>query len=85
MATKSLYVGNIPYSMTESGLMELFEPYGVSSARVIEGRGFAFVDVEEDKVSQAIEERHQSVVGGRTIVVSEARPKDDRPRDRYSR
>lgn len=80
MATKSLYVGNLPYSVTEEELMNLFGPYGASAARIVDGRGFGFVDVDEAHVQAAIDERHNSEVGGRTIVVNEARPREDRPR-----
>jgi radical SAM protein with 4Fe4S-binding SPASM domain len=44
MATKSLYVGNLSYSTNESSLTELFAPYGGTNVRIIEGRGFAFID-----------------------------------------
>jgi RNA recognition motif-containing protein len=78
MATKSLYVGNLPYSITESQLLALFSAYGATSARVIEGRGFGFVDVDEDKMQAAIDDKHDSDYEGRALVVNEARPRDDR-------
>lgn len=76
MATKSLYVGNLPYSITESGLQTEFAPYGGANARIIEGRGFGFVDVDADKMEAAIADKHNSTMGGRTINVNEARPKE---------
>ncbi|MFN3730149.1 MAG: RNA recognition motif domain-containing protein [Fimbriimonadaceae bacterium] len=79
MALKSLYVGNLPYSVTEEQLLEAFSSYGASRCRIVEGRGFGFVDVEEEKVDDAINEKHNSTMGGRTIVVNPARPKEDRP------
>ncbi len=78
MATKSLYVGNLPYSVNEAGLMDLFSEYGAASARIIEGRGFGFVDVEEDQVEAAIQARHDSDLDGRTLVVNGARPREER-------
>ncbi|HET6644430.1 MAG TPA: hypothetical protein VFG65_02915, partial [Fimbriimonadales bacterium] len=78
MATKSLYVGNLPYSTTEAGLMDLFEAYGATSARIVEGRGFGFVDVDDQHAAQAVTDKNNSDFGGRNIVVNEARPRDDR-------
>ena len=45
MANKTLYVGNISYGSTEESLMSTFAAYGGSNVRIIEGRGFAFVDL----------------------------------------
>ena len=81
-----LYVGNIPYSMTDQSLMDLFAAYGnVVSASVIfdrntrRSKGFGFVELEDDaEAARAIEELNNKEVDGRTIVVSVARPKEDR-------
>jgi len=78
MATKTLYVGNLPYSVTESELVEAFSGYGATSARIVEGRGFGFVDVDADQLEAAVSEKHNSSMGGRTITVNEARPREDR-------
>ncbi len=59
MATKTLYVGNLPYSATEEDLFQHFAPYNPSSARIIEGRGFAFLDVDAEKVTDAINDKKQ--------------------------
>lgn len=75
MSVKTLFVGNIPYSCTESDLMDHFAGYGPNNVRIVEGRGFAFVDVEGDKCGAAIEERHNSEMGGRRLNVDEARPR----------
>jgi cold-inducible RNA-binding protein len=79
MASKSLYVGNLPYSVTESALMSEFSKYGATQARIVEGRGFGFVDVDADQAENAISEKHQAQMDGRSINVSEAKPKTDRP------
>jgi RNA recognition motif-containing protein len=81
MASKSLYVGNLPYSVTETALMSEFSKYGATQARIVEGRGFGFVDVDADQAEAAITDKNQASMDGRTINVSEAKPKTDRPRD----
>lgn len=78
MAQKSLYVGNLPYSFNEANLIDLFSKYGATTARIIQGRGFGFVDVDEQQSQEAIAEQNDSVIDGRRIVVNEARPRDDR-------
>lgn len=74
---KSLYVGNLPYSVDEEALVQAFSEYGGTNARVIEGRGFGFIDVEDDKMDAAIEKMHNSTLGGRTLTVNEARPREN--------
>ena len=78
MAIKSLYVGNLPYSTTDENLVELFGPFGGSNARIIEGRGFAFVDVDADQMDAAIEAINGKPYNGRTLTVNEARPREPR-------
>ncbi|MCX7799024.1 MAG: RNA-binding protein [Fimbriimonadales bacterium] len=75
MAIKTLYIGNLSYSTTESGLLEAFSAFGAQSARIVEGRGFGFVDVEASQMEDAIAQKDQTQLDGRTINVSEARPK----------
>lgn len=78
MAVKSLYVGNLAYSTSEEELKEFFEPYGpVSEARIVQGRGFGFVDIPEENVAQAIEETNGKEFQGRTLTVNEARPRGE--------
>src|SRR5687767_330452 len=77
MAIKTLYVGNIPYSATEEDLLKQFEPYGGQNPRIIEGRGFAFVDVAADKMDAAITDQNNIEMGGRRLTVNEARPKGE--------
>lgn len=80
VATKSLYVGNLPYSTTEDELRSLFEPHGVvEQIRVIQNKGFGFVDVLEEDMETIIEATNGLELGGRTITVNEARPREERP------
>lgn len=79
---KKLYVGNLPYSISDSQLQEEFSRFGaVSSAKIITDRetgrskGFGFVEMEDDNAAnQAIEGMNGQSMGGRNINVSEARP-----------
>ncbi|MBA3757727.1 RNA-binding protein [Candidatus Saccharibacteria bacterium] len=85
MAMK-LYIGGLAYSVTDSELEALFaEQGGVTSATVIKDRdsgqskGFGFVEMSDDKEAQkAIEELNGKEVSGRSIVVNQARPQEDR-------
>lgn len=79
MATKSLYVGNMSYSTTESELKSLFESYGpVEGIRIISDKGFAFVDVPAENAQAAIDELNGKEFGGRPLTVNEARPRPER-------
>jgi len=74
-----LYVGNLPYNTTEDDLRGLFEPWGpAGDVRIIEGRGFAFVDVPLEKAEAAIAGTNEKDYGGRTLTVNEARPRTER-------
>jgi RNA recognition motif-containing protein len=85
MGTK-LYVGGLPYSMTEQQLQDLFSQQGaVTSAKVItdrmtgQPRGFAFVEMATSEEAQkAIASLNGTEQGGRTITVNEARPQEKR-------
>ena len=80
---RKLYVGNLPYEIGEAELEELFARTGsVESVSVMRdqatgrARGFAFVEMSNDEEAQtAIRELNESQVGGRSLTVSEARPK----------
>jgi len=78
MASKSLYVGNLPYSVTEQKLRELFADYDAAEVRLIGDKGFGFVDVPEERAAEAIETMNGKDVEGRTITVNEARPRGER-------
>lgn len=85
MGTK-LYVGGLPYSMTEGELEELFKQVGeVTSAQIIidrftnKSRGFGFVTMSTDEEARsAVERLHGSKADGRTLTVNEARPMEGR-------
>ena len=80
---RKLYVGNLPYSTSETELQELFGRAGaVDSVNVVRdmatgrARGFAFVEMAtDDDAQKAIQELNQQDVGGRSLTVNEARPK----------
>ncbi len=78
MATKSLYVGNLPYDTTEDELRELFASYGVQSVRLIAEKGFAFVDIAAENVADAIRATNGKELSGRALRVDEARPRPAR-------
>ena len=83
-----LYVGGLPYSVTEGRLEEIFAEHGtVQSARVIsdkftgQSRGFGFVEMASGEEAQkAIEALNGTQLDGRTLMVNEARPQEQRPR-----
>ncbi len=83
--SKSIYVGNLPWSATEEQIQDLFANYGtVHSVKLItdretgRARGFGFVEMDDAEASAAIEALDNSSFGGRTLRVNEARPKDVR-------
>ncbi|MDR3690210.1 MAG: hypothetical protein P4L46_12575 [Fimbriimonas sp.] len=78
MAIKTLYVGNLPYSATQAQITAHFSAYGASNARIVEGRGFGFVDIEADQLEAAISEKNSTQLDGRTLTVNEARPREAR-------
>ncbi len=85
---KKLYVGSLPYSVTETQLRELFEPFGsLNSVQVISdkftgrSKGFGFVEFEENEAAEkAIAEVNGREMDGRSLVVNEARPQEKRDR-----
>ena len=75
MSIKSLYVGNIPPSLTSEALADAFASYGGTNVRILEGRGSAIVDVRADKLDSAIEDMHGTSLEGRTLTVNEVHPR----------
>jgi len=87
---KSIYVGNLPFTATESEIRGLFEQYGtVHSAKVItdretgRSRGFGFVEMEDGEALEAIEATNGKEMGGRPLKVNEARPRAPRQPKRW--
>jgi len=94
-----IYVGNLPYSATDSELRELFESHGtVTSARVIvdkfsgQSRGFGFVEMpDRNEALNAIENTNGVDFMGRRLRVNESQPRprrdrqDGPPRERRER
>lgn len=77
MASKTLYVGNLPYSASESTLKDAFAQYGATNVRIVEGRGFGFVDIEADQFEAAVADKNGAQMDGRTLTVNEARPREN--------
>ena len=81
-----LYVGNLPYSFRDEDLQQTFSQYGsVGSAKVMmerdtgRSKGFGFVEMGSDAEAQAaIEGMNGQQIGGRGLVVNEARPMEAR-------
>lgn len=83
-----LYVGNLPYSVNDAELRQMFEPHGtVTSTSIVmdretgRSRGFGFVEMGSPEDGQkAITAMNGQNMGGRALVVNEARPREDKPR-----
>ncbi len=86
MSSNKLYVGGLPYATTENELEDLFAEHGtVESVRVITDRmtgrskGFGFVEMGSQEAAEAaIAKLNDSELGGRTLVVNEAKPRENR-------
>jgi len=83
--SKSIYVGNLPWSATEAQLRALFAEHGevisvnlVSDRETGRARGFGFVEMGDADASKAIEQLDNYSLDGRTLRVNEARPKEPR-------
>ena len=81
----NIYIGNLPYTVNESKIRELFETYGdVDSVNLITDRetgkikGFGFIEINDDGGQAAIEGLNETEYEGRTIVVNQARQKKER-------
>ena len=82
-----LYVGNLPYSVRDEDLQQSFGQFGaVTSAKVMmerdtgRSKGFGFVEMGSDAEAQAaINGMNGQPLGGRSVVVNEARPMEARP------
>ena len=82
-----LYVGNLPYSVRDEDMQQAFSQVGsISSAKVMmerdtgRSKGFGFVEMGSDAEAQAaIKGMNGQAMGGRNLVVNEARPMEARP------
>ena len=86
-----IYVGNLPYSVTESDLKNAFSEFGeVSNVRLVsdkfsgQSKGFGFVEMPNNSESEAaIEALNGSSFKGRNIKVNQAKSKEEHPKRRY--
>ncbi len=84
----NVYVGNLSYQMSESGLKDVFSEFGsVDSAKIITDRdtgrskGFGFIEMPNNEEAQAaISALEGKEIDGRNLKVNEAKPREDRPR-----
>ena len=82
----NIYVGNLPFSTTDTDLEDLFSQFGtISRAAIItdretgRSRGFGFVEMENDEEGKkAIAEMNEKEFNGRNLTVNEARPRAPR-------
>ena len=82
----NIYVGNLPYTLSEDDLKSAFSEFGeVSSANIImdkmsgQSKGFGFVEMPDDsEADQAIKALNESALNGRNIKVNQARPRGER-------
>ncbi|NNE98298.1 MAG: RNA-binding protein [Pyrinomonadaceae bacterium] len=93
MMTNKLYVGNLSFHLTSDDLEQYFAQAGtVESAKIIEdrdtgrSRGFGFVEMSSEAEAQgAIEQFNGQEFEGRSLVVNEARPRENRGGGGYNR
>jgi len=91
--SKRLFVGGLPYSVTNTQLEEIFAQNGkVTSCNIItdkysgQSKGFGFVDMDDDsEADKAIEKLNGTEIGGRKIIVNVARPMEERSPRNFDR
>ncbi len=82
--SKRLYVGNLSFDTSEADLETAFSQWGGRSAAIPTDRdsgrakGFGFIEVEDDQANAAISAMNGKDMGGRSLTVNEARPREDR-------
>lgn len=89
----NIYVGNLPYNVTEADLRAAFSPFGeVSQVTLItdkftgQSKGFGFVEMTKNaEADAAIKALNETSFKGRNIKVNQAKPKTDRPPSRGPR
>jgi RNA recognition motif-containing protein len=87
---KTIYFGNLPWSVTSDDLANAVAKYSeVLSSRIASdretgrSRGFGFVEVPAEKAQEVIDALNGSEWGGRVLTVNEARPREERPARRF--
>ncbi|PIY69256.1 RNA-binding protein [Candidatus Roizmanbacteria bacterium CG_4_10_14_0_8_um_filter_39_9] len=92
MDKNKLFIGSLPWSVTNDTLREMFTPYGeVTEAIIIMDRdsgrskGFGFVTFANEESAQKALEMHGKEIEGRTIVVNVAKPREERNESSYRR
>jgi RNA recognition motif-containing protein len=89
MQMQKLYIGNLPYRVTEEEVVELFTKYEpiysltlVTDRNTGQPRGFGFIELEEPMAVTAMYEMENKMFGGRNLKISKAvkRPPKERPR-----
>ncbi|HEX8358219.1 MAG TPA: RNA-binding protein [Segetibacter sp.] len=83
----NIFVSNLSFNIQDEDLKDFFSDYGeVTSAKIItdretqQSRGFGFVEMADDAAAaKAIAELNEATIEGRTIRVTEAKPREDRP------
>ncbi|WP_267403012.1 MULTISPECIES: RNA-binding protein [unclassified Chryseobacterium] len=83
----NIFVSNINYATKEYELHDLFAEFGdVASAKIVldretgRSRGFGFVEMGDEEGAQAIDALNQKEFNGKTLNVSEAKPREEKPR-----
>lgn len=81
-----LYVGNLPWSVTEENLRNIFSDFNTEEVTLItdkysgRSKGFGFVTIaNDDEAKKAIEQMNGKEIEGRELKVSEAKPMEERP------
>lgn len=87
----NIFVSNINYATKEYELQDLFSEFGdVSSAKIItdketgRSRGFGFIEMNEEEGQQAIEALNQKEFNGKVLNVSEAKPREEKPKRTFN-
>jgi RNA recognition motif-containing protein len=88
----NIFIAGLSFKVNDADLLNLFEEYGtITSAKVITDRqsgrskGYGFVEIDnEEAAAKAIAELNGAEYDGRTISVSEAKPREERPRREFS-
>jgi RNA recognition motif-containing protein len=89
----NIYVGNLPYGVTEDDLNDAFSQFGkVASVSIIkdkfsgQSKGFGFVEMPNDaEAEEAIKALNERDFKGRNLRVNQAKPREERPQQRRPR